>query len=217
MRAALFYDLGLRDYKEVWEFQKELVEYRIGDNIPDTIVFCEHYPVFTIGKHGGHENLINPTSNIPVYEVERGGNITFHGPGQLVAYFIFKVSDVHELSHSILEAGAELFREFGFDAYIKKGYPGVWIDDMKIASVGLAVRKWVTFHGIALNINVDLKYFDMIVPCGIKNVKMTSLSELLGKTVDMEHIKELYLEKLRQTLGIDEIIESPKKEVSYGY
>jgi len=217
MRAVLFYDLGLQDYMDVWNFQKELVERRIEDEIPDTIVFCEHYPVFTIGKHGGRENLKVLSPDIPVYEVERGGNITFHGPGQLVAYFIFRVDDVTGFSRKILNAGVKLFREFGLDAYVKNGYPGVWIGDSKIASVGIAVRKWVTFHGIALNINVDLKYFDMIVPCGIKGVKMTSLEELLGRKADMERIKKIFVEKLKGVLGISELIESPKiEEVSYG-
>jgi len=201
MRAGLFYDLGLRDYGEVRTLQIELVEARIQGRIPDTLILVEHPPVFTIGKHGGHENILS-NSNIPVYEVERGGNVTFHGPGQLVAYFIFKVSDVHDFSRNILRAGADLIRSYGFDAYIKKGYPGIWVGDEKIASIGLAVRKWVTFHGIAINVNVDLRYFDMIIPCGIKGVKMTSLKKLTGKDQDMETVKRIFVKNLEDYLGI---------------
>ncbi len=202
MRAGLFYDLGLREYREVRDLQIKLVEDRVRGRILDTLILVEHPPVFTIGKHGGHENILANT-NIPVYEVERGGNITFHGPGQLVAYFIFKVNDVHEFSRKILNAASDLINHFGFDAYIKKGYPGVWVGEEKIASIGLAVRKWVTFHGIAININVDLKYFDLIVPCGIRGVKMTSLKKLTGRDQDMELVKKIFVKNLEDHLGIE--------------
>ncbi len=201
MRAGLLYDLGLRDYGEVRSFQLKLVEERINDRIPDTLILVEHTPVFTIGKHGGHENILTVT-NIPIYEVERGGKVTFHGPGQLVAYFIFKVTDVHAFSRTILNAASDLIKHFGFDAYIRKGYPGVWVGEEKIASIGLAVRKWVTFHGIAVNINVDLRYFDMIEPCGIKWVRMTSLKKLLGRDLDMGFARRVFLEKLEKRLKI---------------
>ncbi len=210
MRAALFYDLGVRNYREVWDFQKKLVEKRIAGEIPDTVIFCEHFPVFTIGKHGGHDNIKFKENllKIPIYEVERGGNITFHGPGQLVAYFIFKVQDVHEFTHLILQSGVDLLKEYGIPAYIKKGYPGVWVGDEKIASVGIAVRKWVTFHGIAINVNVDLQYFDMIVPCGIQGVKMTSLENLIGERVSMDEVKEIYRGKLEENLKIQFVEEA---------
>ncbi len=204
MRAALFYDLGIREYDEVWNFQRNLVSKRINGEIPDSVVFCEHFPVFTVGKHGGHENLkVHKTFlRIPIYDVERGGNITFHGPGQLVAYFIFKVQDVHEFTRLILQSGVDLLSEYGIPAYIKKGYPGVWVGDEKIASVGIAVRKWVTFHGIAINVNVDLRYFDLIVPCGIHGVKMTSLEKLLGRKVSVDEVKKIYREKLEDNLNV---------------
>ena len=210
MRAALFYDLGVRDYREVWDFQKELVERRIAGEIPDTVIFCEHFPVFTIGKHGGHDNIRSGENllEIPIYEVERGGNITFHGLGQLVAYFIFKVQDVHEFTHEILQSGVDLLSEYGISAYIKKGYPGVWVGDEKIASVGIAVRKWITFHGIAINVNVDLRYFDMIVPCGIQGVKMTSLEKIIGRKISMDEVKEIYRGKLEKNLKVQFVEEA---------
>lgn len=194
MRAALFYDLGIRDYKEVWDLQKKLVDKRVADEIPYTVIFCEYFPVFTIGKHGGRENLRSQKNSIkiPIYEVERGGNITFHGPGQLVAYFIFRVHDVHEFTRLILQSGVDLLNEYGIPAYIRKGYPGVWVGNEKIASVGIAVRKWITFHGTAININVDLRYFNIIVPCGIHGVKMTSLEKLIGRRIYMDEVKEIY-------------------------
>ncbi len=184
-------DLGLRAYGEVLELQRTLCRQRIAGEIEeDVLLVVEHDPVVTLGRGTRAGSLPLPRSElelrgVEVFEVERGGDVTFHGPGQLVGYPVMNLRQHREDLHWYLrrlEAGliAALAR-LGVEAGTKPGLTGVWTGNRKIASIGIHVKQWVTFHGFALNVSTDLSYFDLIVPCGIKDVIMTSVARELRR------------------------------------
>ncbi|MEO0075730.1 MAG: lipoyl(octanoyl) transferase LipB [candidate division WOR-3 bacterium] len=192
-------DLGICDFSSTLNKQKELWQHRIDDQIPDTLILVEHEPVFTVGKNGTIENLLISETllkekNIPIYRIERGGDITFHGPGQLVAYPIFKFKSnlikVRNFIYSLEQIILNTLQRFGIFAQIRHPYIGVWIDDRKIASIGIAIKRYVSFHGLAINVTNDLSYFDLINPCGMKNIKVTSMEKELNKPINMKLVKE---------------------------
>ncbi len=187
--------LGLErtGYHEVLELQRTLADMRInGELAQDTLVLVEHPPVITLGRGSRNEHVVTGATTlaemgIDVVEVERGGDVTFHGPGQLVGYPILDLTnhkpDLHWFLRGLEQVLINALGEFGIVAGRNRGYTGVWVDDRKIASIGLHVKKWVTWHGFALNVTTDLDYFDLIVPCGIKGVTMTSMRRELGTTL----------------------------------
>lgn len=192
-------DLGRKDYKEVWDKQKELHQKRVNGEIPDTLILVEHNPVVTVGKSGKTENIKIPIpllkeKGIDFYHIERGGDVTFHGPGQLVGYPIFNIKQglvgIKPFIEMIEDAIIGVLADFDIKAEKKKGLIGVWTKSGKICSIGIAVKRWVSFHGFALNINTDLRYFDLINPCGFKSIKMTSMQEITGKKISMVDVKE---------------------------
>ena len=192
-------DLGIRSYKEAWDIQKQLHAHRVAQKIPNTLILVEHDPVITMGKSGQDSNVLFPVEllkekGVDYFQVERGGDVTFHGPGQLVGYPIFNVRDglagVKPYIHGVEDAIIATLGEHDIKAHKKEKMIGVWTANGKVCSVGVAVKKWVSFHGFALNVNTDLSYFDLIVPCGLKNVEMTSMQEILGKEVSMERVKK---------------------------
>ncbi|MEA2723231.1 MAG: lipoyl(octanoyl) transferase [Gemmatimonadales bacterium] len=185
------HDLGQRGYAEVLELQRRLCRQRIaGESDEDVLLLVEHDPVVTLGRGTRAESLPLPRAElerrgVEVFEVERGGDVTFHGPGQLVGYPVVDLRQHREDLHWYLrrlEAGlvAALGR-LGVEAGPNPGLTGVWTGGRKIASIGIHVKQWVTFHGFALNVSTDLSYFDLIVPCGIKDVTMTSVAAELGR------------------------------------
>jgi len=197
-------DLGLRDYEEVWRLQKELVARRRAGEIPDTVILVEHPPVFTIGRQasprpysfaGQWPAKANSPDEVwrSLVVVERGGGITFHGPGQLVGYPIVDLRgrgrDIHRFLRDLEEVLIRTLRDFSLDAQRRPGLTGVWVGQKKIASIGIAVRHWVSYHGFALNVSVDLRYFRMIRPCGLDGTVMTSMSELLGREISLAEVK----------------------------
>jgi lipoate-protein ligase B len=193
-----FLDLGKIEYFQALAKQKELWQKRVNDKISDTIIFAEHTAVFTIGKHGKEDNLLIPASqlkakNIKLYRIERGGDITYHGPGQIVGYPIFKIKQplagVKRFVIDMEQILINTLSKFGLSAIIKPGIIGVWVNDKKIASLGIAIANRVSFHGFALNVSTDLSYFDMINPCGNKEIKMTSMEKVLLKNVSMNQVK----------------------------
>lgn len=188
----LVQDLGRRPYGEVLELQRTLCRQRIAGEIDeDVLLLVEHDPVVTLGRGTRAESLPLPRAElerrgVEVFEVERGGDVTFHGPGQLVGYPVVDLRRHREDLHWYLrrlEAGliGGLGR-LGVEAGPNPGLTGVWTRGRKIASIGIHVKQWVTFHGFALNVNTDLSYFDLIVPCGIRNVVMTSVAVELGRS-----------------------------------
>jgi lipoyl(octanoyl) transferase len=191
-RPLLVQDLGRRAYGEVLELQRTLCRRRIeGELVEDLLLLVEHEPVVTLGRGTRPESIpLAPAElsrrGIEVFEVERGGDVTFHGPGQLVGYPIIDLRQHREDLHWYLrrlEAGLIWALDtLGIRAGSNPGLTGVWTGGRKLASIGIHVKQWVTFHGFALNVMTDLDYFDLIVPCGIKDVVMTSVAQELGRT-----------------------------------
>lgn len=197
-------DLGLTPYQQAWELQKEILEKRINDEIADTLILVEHHPVFTLGKNRDWNNLLFPMETLKnkgfsFFKIERGGDITYHGPGQLVGYPIFKIKNslagVKDFVRRIEEAIILALKDYGIEAYRHSQYTGVFTDKGKIASIGIALKRWVSFHGFALNVNNDLTPFSYIIPCGISNIPMTSMSAVLATQIDMENLKKTVYEK----------------------
>jgi len=196
-------DLGNKEYREVWDLQKRIHEKRVRQELPNTLLLVEHDPVITMGKSGREGNVLFPVEflkkkGVDFYHIERGGDATYHGPGQLVGYPIFNVRDglagIKPFINAMERAIIGTLYSFGIEAYIKEKMIGVWTERGKICSIGVAVKKWVSFHGFALNVNTDLSYFDLIVPCGLKNVEMTSMEQVLGKPIEMNVVKKNIVE-----------------------
>jgi lipoate-protein ligase B len=206
-------DLGLRDYEEVWRLQKELVARRRAGEIPDTVILVEHPPVFTIGRQASPrpysfagEAGEDEWSRRSLVVVERGGGITFHGPGQLVGYPIVDLRgrgrDIHRFLRDLEEVLIRTLRDFSLDAQRRPGLTGVWVGQKKIASIGIAVRHWVSYHGFALNVSVDLRYFRMIRPCGLDGTVMTSMSELLGREISLAEVKPALVRRWQEVFTL---------------
>ena len=188
-------DLGKSHYNDAWELQKRLQSQRISGQIDDQLLLVEHFPVYTLGKNTPKEHLLTKESdNISIIQTDRGGDITFHGPGQLVGYPIL---DLNQYKRSITWYMRELeqliidvLKEYDINAGRKKGLTGVWVKGKKIAALGVRISKWVTMHGFSLNINPDLKYYQGIIPCGITEYGVTSMADLLNDDVpNMSEIK----------------------------
>jgi lipoate-protein ligase B len=179
--------LGRMGYAEALELQREVARRRISGDIPqDVLLLVEHPPVVTLGRSSKQKNLISSpeflaSRGVELFEVERGGDVTFHGPGQLVGYPIFDLKrhkqDLHWYLRSVEEALIRTIGEYGIPGERSTGYTGVWTKGRKIASIGVHARDWVTWHGFALNVTTDLSFFDLIVPCGIVGVEMTSIAK----------------------------------------
>ncbi|HEX2574559.1 MAG TPA: lipoyl(octanoyl) transferase LipB [Polyangia bacterium] len=197
-------DLGRRDYEEVRTLQLDLVAERQAGAGMDTLLLVEHPHVVTLGRRSSaRDNVL--TDEMPVIEIERGGDATYHGPGQLVGYPIVRLEDDERDLHAFLRALEEgLIRacgDLGLSAVRREGLTGVWLGDRKVASIGIAVRRWVTFHGFALNVTTDLTRFRAINPCGLDASVMTSLSVSLGRDVSQEEVKPLVVRHLGEQLG----------------
>lgn len=191
MNRTLLVDLQTRDYKEIWELQHRLVELRGQARIPDVLLLVEHPHVITMGKSAKPENILSKT--LPIFEVERGGDVTYHGYGQLVGYPILDLSprgrDIRDYLRKLERMLIETLAHFGITARRVEGRTGVWVGQKKMASIGVAVRSWITFHGFALNVSTDLSYFATINPCGYDSAIMTSMTEHLGRQVSISEVK----------------------------
>ena len=197
-------DLGLIDYWKAYKLQLKLVERRIRGEIPDTLILLEHPHVITLGKRLSSIDL--EIDGVPVFKVERGGEATYHGPGQLVGYPIIDLNSlklgVWEYVHKIEEVLIRVLKSFGINAGRREKAPGVWVNgERKIASIGLAIRHWVSYHGFALNVNTDLSYFKLITPCGFSPEIMTSMERELGHPINMEHVKERVVKEFVNVMG----------------
>ncbi len=189
-------DLGVSSYKNTWELQKKLQIKRIENKIEDTLLLVEHEPVYTFGKNADENHLLqNYPEDVKLFHIERGGDITFHGPGQLVGYPII---DLHNYKMSISwymrsleEVIIRSLDRFGISADRKDGLTGVWVGDEKIAALGVRISRWVTMHGFALNVNTNLSYYDSIIPCGIFNYGINSMKNILREKQDMSEVKKV--------------------------
>lgn len=192
-------DLGLIDYEEAYKIQKECVSKRRRGEIADTYILAEHPPVFTIGRSVKDDNLLVSEDflakkGIKALRVDRGGDITFHGPGQLVLYPILDLrpdkKDLHKYLRSLEAMAIKFLAGYGIDAFRVPEKTGAWVNSGKIASIGIGSSNWITFHGLSVNINVDLGYFSMINPCGLKGVEMVSVESVLGKSLYMSEARD---------------------------
>lgn len=179
----MVWDLGRRPYDEVWRLQLELRDCRIRDEIEDHLLFVEHPPVITVGKKSDASSQILSAGETPVFEVERGGGATYHGPGQLVGYPILKLPpggrDLTGFLRTLEQVLIDALATYGIRGDRVEGLTGVWVDGRKIASIGIAVRRWVTYHGFALNVSTDLGRFSSLQPCGLDAQVMTSMAQEL--------------------------------------
>jgi len=196
MQECRVIDLGLKDYKETLELQHQLVEQKHKENLPEILLLVEHNPVITLGRSSHPENILLDKEqleqlNIQLHYIERGGDVTYHGPGQLVAYPLF---DLRQLEEVIIKTVAS----YSLKAERIKGLTGVWVEGKKVASIGVAAKKWITFHGLALNVNTDLKYFGYIHPCGMLDKKVTSIAELLKRKVDFQEVKDKIVDEFAE-------------------
>jgi len=201
------YPSGLSHQRRLWkEVQKRETEKR------GFLVLLEHPPIVTIGRFGSTENLLASQEEfkeqgVDIRRVERGGDITFHGPGQLVGYPILRLSDfnlvVKSYIYSLEETLIDLLSLFRIKGHIVHGYPGVWADEEKIAAIGVRIREGITMHGFALNVSTDLKYFSLIVPCGIQNKGVTSMEKILGRRINLEETGRIFAQKFGERLGVN--------------
>ena len=172
--------LGRVDYETAWHDMQHFTEYRDA-NTPDELWFLEHPPVFTLGRNGRREHL-HSNGTIPVLNVDRGGQVTYHGPGQLVVYTLLNINrrqlGVQSLVRKLEQAVIDLCADYGIEAQRREKAPGVYVDDCKLAALGLRVRKGCSFHGLSLNIDMDLAPFSMIDPCGYSDLEVTQLRDL---------------------------------------
>lgn len=199
MHELLVADLGLQPYADALAFQREIARARIaGDVADDVLLLVEHPPVVTLGRSAKAAHLLASPAylrqqGVEMFEVERGGDVTFHGPGQLVGYPIIDLKqhrrDLHWYLRQVEQLLIDALATYGLRCDRNPPYTGVWIDDRKIASIGVHARDWVTWHGFALNVATDLRFFDLIVPCGIQAVRMTSLqAELPHERASLQEV-----------------------------
>jgi lipoate-protein ligase B len=192
-------DLGRADYVETWELQRRLVARRQAGEIEDALIFVEHPPTYTLGRGGARAHLLASQEELSrlgarFVATDRGGDITFHGPGQIVGYPILDLEplgrDVHFYLRRLEEVLIRALAHFGLEAGREAGLTGVWHREGKLAAIGVRVARWVSSHGFALNVSTDLAYFDRIVPCGIVGRRVTSMEKALGRPVDAEQVKD---------------------------
>lgn len=223
MPEVQFIDLGMIDYKKAWDFQEKLfhaaIEQKIAqrnngviENISNHVIFCQHPHVYTLGKSGSESHLLLNEDELRAndaeyYKINRGGDITYHGPGQLVVYPIFDLdqffTDIHKYMRYLEEVVIQTLNEFGIAGERSDGLTGVWIDSKtprarKICAMGVKSSRWVTMHGIGFNVNTDLAYFNHIVPCGIDDKAVTSMQKELGHEVDLSAVKSILKDKLAE-------------------
>ena len=203
--------LGTVPYRPTWELQNELADQRRSRRIGDRLLLLEHFPVFTNGRGGSDANLLASPERLreigaELVRIDRGGDITFHGPGQIVAYPIVELNDPLDLRRyvRVLESAViETAAAFEVAAGRLDGLPGIWVGgDRKLAAIGVRVRRGVTTHGLALNVNTDLRWFDEMIPCGIPDKGVTSLARELGRTVPMEAVEDELARQLAAHLGL---------------
>ncbi len=190
--------LGIIQYKKALQIQESLQLLRMQDKIDDTLILLEHYPVITLGRRGKHSNIKIPEidlekQEVNIYEVSRGGDVTYHGPGQLVGYLIFDLrkhgKDIKKFIWKIEEVFISVLKEYGIDSYRDENiYTGVWIGDAKITAIGISVSRWITMHGFSFNINTNLMHYNWINPCGIINKGITSLENIIGEKLDFSRV-----------------------------
>ena len=214
------------DYQEAWNLQKEVFELRYKNRISDVLFLLEHPHTYTLGKVADKNNLIGSDkylkeNKISVYDIDRGGDITYHGPGQIVGYPIINLNDWEKDTHKYLRALEEIIirvcKEYGLNAERNSKHTGVWMGNRKIAAIGIKVSRWITMHGFAFNANTDLSLFNGIIPCGIVDKDVTSLQKELGHDVDLNQTKELIVKNFTEVLNYNSTVLISKEELLAEY
>lgn len=218
-----YLDLGIVDYNEAWNLQKEIFQLRYEEKIPDTFILLEHPHTYTLGKVADKSNLIGDEEylkerGIKVYKIDRGGDITYHGPGQIVGYPIINLNDWHNDTHKYLRALEEIImltcEEYGLKSIRDSKYTGVWIEKRKIAAIGIKVSRWITMHGFAFNVNTDLSLYDGIIPCGIKEREVTTLAKETGSPISLSEVKQKLLKNFYEFFNYSAIESNEIKNLS---
>lgn len=243
MNTVEYLDLGHAPYQPVWDLQtaiqQRLVDekltrrkkqklYKPGDESNDVLLFVEHPHVYTLGKSGDKANMLKGLAELTdidaeFIEIDRGGDITYHGPGQVVGYPIFDMdrhfTDIHKYLRYLEEVIIKTCAEYDIEAGRIEGLTGVWVGDQKICAMGIRCSRWVTMHGFAFNVNTDLSYFNHIVPCGIMDKEVTSLQALLGYEVDPSQVKEHLLANFEEVFDISivKVNSLPELENEFSY
>ncbi len=232
-QKVTFRDLGKISYADAWDFQKErlkeVVDHKLSiRDLPEAerpprkhyLLLCEHHPVFTLGKSGDHQHLLLnqkglEEKGIEFFKINRGGDITYHGPGQVVGYPIFDLdgffTDVHKYVRYLEEAAIKVLADYDIHGERLDGSTGVWLDvgtvrARKICAIGVHLSRWVTMHGFAFNVNTNLEHFNYIVPCGISDKGVTSMEKELGRTIQIEDIKAAFKKYYAELFGFDYVI-----------
>jgi lipoate-protein ligase B len=200
-------NLGQARYLEVLDLQRKLVKLRQGQSIPDTLLLVEHEPVITLGRRGSTNNILSTSEQlasqgIKVYQVERGGDVTYHGPGQLVGYPLIDLTErnigVRQFVDLLEETIISTLADFDIPAGRQSQHRGVWVEDRKVAALGVAVKRWVSFHGFALNVSPNLDHYCHINPCELQHVQVTSMARLLGKAPRMMEVGDTVMRRFAE-------------------
>lgn len=211
MKDLAVVNLGLTEYKSCWELQRRVFDLRAKGVIPDTLLLTEHQHVYTIGKGGDDNHLLAADEElqlkgVAVFHNDRGGDITYHGPGQLVGYPILDLKgfylDLHRYLRDLEEVVIRTLGHYGIESRRIQEYTGVWVGDEKICAIGVKSGRWITMHGFAFNINTDLSHFSRIIPCGIFEKGVTSMQTVLGISVDFEDVTGILTGKFGEVFGV---------------
>jgi len=223
MVALLYRDVGRLDYLSALELQEKLVALKQREYSPDILVFVEHPHVYTLGRGGNQANVLTP-EDVPVIRTSRGGDVTYHGPGQLVIYPIIDLrsklrKDVHRYVRNLELAAIQTLQDFGLSGARRPPFTGIWIGDKKIAAIGVAVRRCITLHGLALNVTTDLAYFRRIVPCGLAWADVTSMARALGAAQSLTAVRDRFLHNFANVFGYSSVeqVEDRGSRIENGY
>ncbi|MBU2535727.1 MAG: lipoyl(octanoyl) transferase LipB [Chloroflexi bacterium] len=209
---CVVHQLGRIEYHRAFELQKELLQQRLKGQIADTLLLLEHPPTITVGKLGKLENVLaSPaqlaSAGVSLIFTDRGGDVTYHGPGQIVGYPILDLRernrDIHQYVHNLEEVLIRTLADYGIKSGRGYNHAGVWVNDMEIAALGLSIRKWITMHGFALNVNTDLDHFTLINPCGFTNKTATSIAHLLGHELPRDGVTERLLAHFAEVFEVE--------------
>ena len=219
MNRLLVSDIGRTRYADAWDLQHRLFDLRHHGLVDDLLLFTEHEHVYTIGKGGDQDHLLASeqelkAGGVDVFRIDRGGDITYHGPGQIVAYPIIDLNryfpDIHRFLRCLEEVIILALAEFDIEADREEGLTGVWVKGEKIAALGVRVSKWITMHGFALNVNTDLTKFDRIIPCGIFHKGVTSMQQVLGREVSLKELQATLTQAFGVVFGCEPVLFAPE-------
>ena len=215
MSTLLCRNLGTLEFTAALHLQERLVELKHGKSSADILLFLEHSHVYTLGR-GGNQLNVRAAQDVPVYRTSRGGDVTYHGPGQLVVYPIIDLrsklrKDVHRYVRNLEQSATHTLADFGIATTRRPPHTGIWIEDRKIAAIGVAVRRGITYHGLALNVNTDLSYFQRIVPCGLPWAEVTSMQKELGVEQNLSAVRVRFLHHFAKLFGYDDIVEGAQQ------